>query len=166
MSKCPFCVVPCFQDWCEYKESKLKVKIRKNHPNAVIPQYSRVGDAGLDMTAISKTETALYVEFDTCLSIQLPEGHVGLLFPRSSISNYTLSLANSVGVVDSNFTGSIRFRFKKTSTNAYEKIYDVGDRIGQLVILPIPTIEFEEVEDVSETERGEGAFGSSDLLCK
>ena len=166
MSRCPFCSVPCLRDWCDYTKDDMKVKIKKLHPNAVIPQYSRIGDAGLDMVAVSKSETALYVEYDTYVAIKVPEGHVGLLFPRSSISNYTLSLANSVGVVDSNYSGSIRFRFKKTSTNAYEKVYDAGDRVGQLVIIPIPTIEFEEVEDVSETERGEGAFGSSDLLCK
>lgn len=139
----------------------MNVKIKKLHPSAKIPEYSRQGDCGLDMVAVSKTENDLYIEYDTYIAIQLPRNHVGLLFPRSSISNYTLCLANSVGVVDENYSGSIKFRFKKTSTSAYEKVYNIGDRIGQLVVLPYPTVEFQEVEDMSETERGEAAFGSS-----
>jgi dUTP pyrophosphatase len=154
--------VPCQQSWCEYtEENPLKVKIKKLHPSAVIPEYSRTGDAGLDLTSVDKTENAMYIEYDTYIAVEIPEGYVGLLYPRSSISKYHLLMANSVGVVDSNYRGSIKIRFKKTSTNAYETVYNIGDRVAQLIIMPYPTIEFQEVEDVSETERGEGAFGSS-----
>ena len=81
-----------------------------------------------------------------------------MIFPRSSISNTGLILSNSVGVVDSGYRGEIKFRFKwiKDTTD-----YNVGDRVGQLIILPYPSIETEEAEELSSTERGEGGFGSS-----
>ena len=98
-----------------------------------------------------------YVEYETEVAIGLPEGHMGLIFPRSSISKYQLTLANSVGVIDENFTGFITFRFRITGP----KIYKVGDRIGQLVIMPIPQIELDLVDSLDDTDRGTGAYGSS-----
>lgn len=82
----------------------MKVKIKKLHSNAVIPKYAKKGDAGLDLIAVDKVIDMEYnyIEFDTGLSIEIPEGYVGLLFPRSSISNTIHTLANSVGVIDSN----------------------------------------------------------------
>jgi dUTP pyrophosphatase len=140
----------------------MKVRIKKLHETAVIPKYSKEGDAGLDLTAIDvKTidnKDHGYIEYNTGLAIEIPEGHVGLIFPRSSISNTGLILANAVGVVDSNYRGPIKCRFKAIPGTI---IYSVGDRIAQLIILPIPNIEFEEVKDLPETERGEGGFGST-----
>jgi dUTP pyrophosphatase len=138
----------------------MKVKIKKLHPNAVIPVYAKPGDAGLDLTAISESwnENNSMVTYDTGLAVEIPEGHVGLLFPRSSVSKTTLNLANSVGVIDSGYRGSIMLKFRYLEEGA---VYDVGDRVGQLLILPYPAIEFEEVEELSSTERGEGGFGST-----
>lgn len=81
----------------------MKVKIKKLHPDAVIPVYAKAGDAGLDLTAISESwnEDDSMVTYDTGLAVEIPEGHVGLLFPRSSVSKTRLNLANSVGVIDS-----------------------------------------------------------------
>jgi dUTP pyrophosphatase len=98
------------------------------------------------------------VTYNTGLAIEIPEGHVGLLFPRSSISKTVLSLANSVGVIDSGYRGSIMFKFRYPEEGM---VYDVGDRVGQIIIMPYPTIEFEETEELSSTERGQGGFGST-----
>lgn len=139
----------------------MKVKVKKLNSNATIPKYAKSGDAGMDLVAVSKTETELYVEYDTGLSFEIPEGYVGLVFPRSSISKYHLSLANAVGVVDSGYRGSVTARFKKTLDKAWAKEYDVGDRICQLIVMPYPEVEFEEVQELTETERGAGGYGSS-----
>lgn len=139
----------------------MKVKIKKLHPDAVIPQYSKTGDAGLDLTAVSDAiYSGKYIAYDIGLAVEIPKGFVGLLFPRSSISVYDLVQANSVGVIDSGFRGAIQTRFKITQ---YEDTvrYKKGDRVAQLIILPHPSIEFEEVEELTVSERGEGGHGST-----
>ncbi len=144
----------------------MDVKIKKLVPEAIVPAYSRSGDAGMDMTATSVTETEMYVEYGTGLAMAIPVGYVGLIYPRSSLSNYDLILANHVGVVDSNYRGEVKFRFKKS----YEKVlkgvrdakyYSVGDRIGQIIIQEIPTVNFEVTDDLDETNRGANGYGSS-----
>lgn len=139
----------------------MNVKIKKTHPDAVIPKYAKSGDAGVDLVAVSVTENDMYVEYDTGLAFEIPEGYVGLLFPRSSISKYHLSLANAVGVLDSGFRGSVTARFKKTSKTPNETLYKVGDRVIQLIILPYPQVEFNVVDELSDSERGTGGYGSS-----
>jgi dUTP pyrophosphatase len=138
-----------------------KVKIKRLHKDAVIPSYSRQGDAGMDLVATSR----FYDDFDnvcygTGLAIEIPEGYVGLLFPRSSISKTDLTLRNSVGIIDSGYRGEIIFKFNNILMSSCEP-YNVKERIGQLIIMPYPTIEFEEVEELSTTERGAQGFGSS-----
>ena len=138
-----------------------KVKIKRLHKDSVIPKYSKPGDAGMDLVATSK----FYDDFDnvcygTGLAIEIPEGHVGLLFPRSSISKTDLTLRNSVGVIDSGYRGEITFKFNNILMSSCEP-YNVKERIGQLIIMPYPTIEFEEVEELSTTERGQGGWGST-----
>lgn len=139
----------------------MNVKIKKLVPEAVVPKYSRKGDAGLDLTATSMNDTDMYIEYGTGLAVAIPEGYVGYIFPRSSLSNYHLDLANAVGVIDSNYRGEIKFRFKKTEDHWSSKYYKVGDRVGQLIIMPIPEIEFEEAEELDETNRGANGYGSS-----
>lgn len=139
----------------------MKVNITSLNYPYTIPSYSKEGDAGLDLTATSKEENSLYIEYGTNLAIEIPEGYVGLLYPRSSISKYHLVLANSVGVIDSNYRGEIKVRFKKTIDNSYENIYNVGDRVAQLIIMPYPSIELIEVTELSDTTRGQSGFGSS-----
>lgn len=140
----------------------MNIKIKKLHENAVIPSYSKEGDCGLDLTAISVTTVDKvdygYIEYDTGLAIEIPEGYVGLVYPRSSISNTGLILANAVGVVDQNYRGSIKCRFKAIPNT---QIYSVGDRIAQLIIQPIPKIEFKVVDELTDTNRNDLGFGSS-----
>lgn len=140
----------------------MKVKIRKIYQQAIIPSYSKIGDAGMDLSAISIFVESNYIEYGTGLAIEIPDGYVGLIFPRSSISNKTLILSNSVGVIDSGYRGEIKFRFKRTNDSILESsTYQIGDRIGQLIIIPFPKIELEETNELSDTQRGTTGFGST-----
>jgi len=143
------------------KETMLRVAIKKLHKDAVVPKYAKPGDAGLDLTATSIiSNTTFEVTYGTGLALEIPTDHVGLIFPRSSVRNYELMLSNCVGVVDSGYRGEIQFTFNKT--NGLDSLkYKVGDRIGQLLILPYPQVTLIEETDLSETERGENGFGSS-----
>jgi len=143
----------------------MKVKFKKLSPKAVTPTYAKEGDAGLDVTCIGYQidKENNYIEYFTGLALELPKGYVGLIFPRSSVSKTDLRLANCVGVVDSGYRGEITFRYKfrKDAFFASLKRYQEGDRIGQLVILPYPQIELEEIEELAESERGSGGYGST-----
>lgn len=243
----------------------MKVKFKKIHPDAVLPKYAMEGDAGMDMIAISRNYDAKsgYIEYETGVAMEIPEGYVGLVFPRSSISKYNMVLANGVGIIDSGYRNGVSFRFKPVIKDAMWKnlgkkiytdlskwnniidvvsaetfedalldevkeqtphgeyggeehtsfykihdkyykatihniqwnrhdkqfyyidmydeanitfeeleekdlpslepqnIYNVGDKIGQLVIMPFPHIEPEWTDELSETQRGIGSYGST-----
>ena len=169
----------------------MKVKIKKLSPDAVLPSYMKEDDSGMDLVATSKIFDADgNVVYGTSLAMEIPKGYVGLIFPRSSNSKKDLLLANSVGVIDPGYRGEIILKFKPSGYFASEPdslaegtvteyfdficfgkediedtdnvaVYDIGDRIGQIIIIPRPTIEWEEVFDLSVTERGEGGFGST-----
>ena len=141
----------------------IQVKIKKLHPDSVIPQYAKPGDAGMDLTAVNitvnKSEDFMgTITVDSGLAVEIPEGYVGLIFPRSSIYKNNTVLSNSVGVIDSGYRGSINAVFL-----ADEDIfgYKIGDRFAQLMILPYPQVIFKEVEELSITERGNGGYGST-----
>ena len=156
----------------------MKVKIKKLHPDAVIPAYAKAGDAGMDLTAVSvRVDNVGNICYGTGLAFEIPDGYVGLIFPRSSNCNKDIVLTNCVGVVDSGYRGEVSFKFKPLPNHAVEfydkygdysiepsfnsKTYKVGERVGQIIIMPFPQIEFEEVEELSETERGTKGYGSS-----
>lgn len=144
----------------------MKVKIKKLHPDAVIPKYAKSGDAGLDLTATSMSLDDLNITYGTGLAIEIPQGYVGLLFPRSSISKRVLFQRNAVGVIDSGYRGEVTIKFgfyKKDHKTVFEadKVYQIGERIGQLILLPYPQIEFEEATELSSSDRGEGGYGST-----
>jgi len=136
----------------------MEVKFKKLNEKAVTPSYAKQGDAGLDIFCTDIVYTEDYIECKTGLAFEVPEGYVGLLFPRSSISKKHMSLCNSVGVLDSGYRGEVTFRFR-LNAGGYKK-YAAGEAIGQLVILPYPKIELVESE-LSDTERGSGGYGSS-----
>ena len=136
----------------------MQVKIKKLHPQAVIPSYSKAGDAGMDLTITSIiSDNKLDVSYGFGIAVEIPQGFVGLVFPRSSIRKTDLVLSNSVGVIDSGYRGELQATFKKTGLHKYE----VGDRGAQIIILPYPQIQFLEVDELSKTERGDGGFGST-----
>lgn len=141
----------------------MKIKIKKQNSNAAIPRYSKPGDAGLDLTAVEAHFTGLkQLTYDTGISIEIPEGYVGLVVPRSSIKNYSLSLSNSLGIIDSGYRGTIKVVFNIRDLKEHN-YYNIGERIAQLIILPYPSIQFEEVQELSSSERGTGGFGSSNI---
>ena len=140
------------------------VKFKQLNEDAVLPQYAKPGDAGKDLVATSKkfsTEKQCWI-YGTGLAVEIPEGFVGLLFPRSSVRNYCLILANCVGVIDSGYRGEIMCSFKPYSFGN-NKIYNVGDKIAQLIIVPVPMYESEWSQTLSDTERGTGGHGSTGI---
>ena len=139
----------------------MKVRIKKLNELAVIPTYAKDGDAGMDLVATKIiSNTTFDISYGIDLAMEIPKGFVGLVFPRSSIRKYELALTNSVGVIDSGYRGEIQATFKKT--NGLDSLsYKVGDRIAQIMIIPHPSIEFDEVDELSDTERGDGGFGST-----
>lgn len=140
----------------------MKVKFKKLHPDAITPSYSKAGDAGLDLTAVSINQNTQYIEYKTGIAFEIPENHVGLLFPRSSITKKGLMVKNSVGIIDSSFRGEVTVRFQDFGDPlSKETYYNIGDRVAQIVIIPIPTIELEEANKLSETDRGAGGYGST-----
>ena len=134
----------------------MKVKIKKLRKNVIIPTYAKPGDAGIDLTAVDRKVEGIWNTYYTGLAIEIPDGYVGLLFPRSSVYKTEQRLANSVGVIDSGYRGEIMMKFNRSISE-----YKIGDRIGQLIIMPYPQIEFEEVNHLSDTHRGGGGFGST-----
>ena len=142
------------------------VKIKRLDRDAIIPKYAKIGDAGLDLVATNiKENTTFQITYGLGIALEIPEGFVGLVFPRSSIRNTELTLSNSVGVVDSGYRGELQATFKKVygpnDVRIDQTDYKVGDRIAQIIIIPYPQITFVEVDELSITERGEGGFGST-----
>ena len=138
----------------------MKIRFKKLNENAVMPTKAHASDAGFDLTATSRMydNNNCYV-YGCGLAVEIPEGYVGLVFPRSSIANKDLLLSNSVGVIDSGYRGEIMAKFK--TVRPFPWMYKVGERFAQLIIMPIPDIEWEEAEELSDSERGTGGYGSS-----
>lgn len=154
----------------------MRIKVKKMHENAVIPKYATLGSAGMDLTAVSRTiDEYGNLVYGIGLAFEIPKGYVGLIFPRSSVSKHPLSMKNCVGVIDSDFRGEVTVKFGLFAQKFVEKsngrivgeffsgrhIYEVGDRVAQIIIIPYPEIEFEEAEELSETDRGSGGYGST-----
>ena len=145
----------------------MKLKVKKLSDKAVVPTYSDSGCAGLDLTATSEKivfdGTISYIEYGTSLAFEIPVGYFGLLVPRSSVSsNTSLLLANSCGILDESYRGEVKFRYKSIVPIGGKK-YKVGDRIGQLIVLPYPKIDVQFVDDLTSTERSDKGFGSTGL---
>lgn len=145
----------------------VHVRFKKLHPDAKAPYQATPGSAGFDLTAVSRLrinrkgkidDRGSRLRYGTGLAVEIPAGHVGLVFPRSSVYKTGLLLTNCVGVIDSDYRGEITAVF---STGSTCQIYNVGDRICQLVIMPIPAVKFEQAEELTETERGAGGYGST-----
>lgn len=147
----------------------MDVKVKKLVENAVIPHYAHSTDAGLDLVATSfEFDEYGNLVYHTGLAFEIPEGYVGLIFPRSSLSKYSLRLTNCVGVIDSGYRGEVLFKFEKEIREYIDTLgfkekdtYFVGDKIGQMIIIPYPQINLVESEELSDTDRGEGGFGST-----
>lgn len=171
----------------------MKVLFKKLVPEAKKPKFGKPGDAGADLVATEIIHNTVDNKLvcHTGIAIEIPEGMVGLIFPRSSIRNYDLSMSNSVGVIDSGYRGEIIVTFNINSEQLIyhkigvvidegdvtkqqdwldsfddeetfrHKLYNVGDRIAQLVIIPVPLAKYVEVDELSETQRGTDGHGST-----
>jgi dUTP pyrophosphatase len=142
------------------------VNIKKLSELAVMPRKAHPTDAGFDLTATSREfDSHGNVVYGTGLAFEIPEGYVGLLFPRSSIAKFDLQLTNSVGVIDSHYRGEVMAKFKMAQGFNDEisvpQLYEIGERMCQIIIIPIPDVELRFAEDLSETDRGEKGYGGS-----
>lgn len=148
-----------------YKPIKetITVKVKKLHPNAVLPKFGKPGDMGADLVAVDVKYDAEhdYWEYKFGLSFELPSGYGMFLYPRSSNSNVQQILTNSVGCLDQGFRGEVRARFRDIGKGWTGKRHAVGDRIIQAVILPIPVTQYVEVTELADSDRGDGSFGST-----
>lgn len=150
----------------EEQVNKFEIKVKRLHPNATIPKYAKDGDAGMDLVATEIiSNTTFDITYGTGIAMEIPKGYVGLVFPRSSIRKTDLFLTNCVGVIDSGYRGEIQATFKKVfgknDIRIDEVDYKIGDRIAQIMIIPYPSVTFVEVDELSQSERGEGGFGST-----
>jgi dUTP pyrophosphatase len=136
-----------------------QLKFKRITIGASLPNKQKTGDAGFDLTVTSRTISMHFVEYWFGVAVEIPEGYVGLLIPRSSITDTNLFMGNSIGVIDSNFRGELRARFKRDGGGG--KMPSVGDRIAQLVVVPLLTFEPVWEKTLSKTERDSLAFGSS-----
>lgn len=135
----------------------MKLKVKKLHTDAKLPHYANHGDAGMDIYAVTKEVKEKFIEYGAGLAFEIPNDHVMFIYPRSSLSNKDLIMANHVGVLDSGYRGELKLRFRKIG----DDVYEIGEKIGQIIVVPFPKIEFEEVDELSDTIRGEGGFGST-----
>lgn len=140
----------------------MQVKFELLNPAAKMPTKAHESDAGFDIYATAITDhyhsAGIYTEICTGLSLEIPNGYVGLIFPRSSITNTRHFLRNSVGVIDSGYRGEIKLRFSIDDTNT---CYRIGDKVGQIVFLRLPVVSLVESKKLSNSDRGTGGFGSS-----
>ena len=140
----------------------ISVRLKKLDPAAVIPTYGSAAAAGADLYALCDAPLTIpageTVLVHTGIAVEIPEGHVGLIFPRSSCYKNRMVLTNCVGVIDSDYRGEICAVFLGSFVDLQ---YKVGDRIAQMIILPIPAVEYQFAEELSTTERGTGGYGST-----
>lgn len=142
-------------------EMGLKVKVKRLCDGAVLPSRAHESDAGFDLVAVSVDEDRKrgIVTYGTGIAVEIPEGHVGLLFPRSSVYRHQLQLANGVGVIDAGYRGEVMLKYRIVQPHISR--YGIGDRVGQLVVLELPKVSIEEVGELDGSDRGDGGFGST-----
>ena len=141
------------------------MRIKKLHQKAIVPHYATVGSAGLDLTVISDEDTIVIPYNSTMLcrtglAFEIPKGYVGLIYIRSSVgSKLDLVLSNQVGVIDSDYRGEVMLPLRNLGRSA--RVINSGTRIAQMLITPINQVDIEVAEELSETKRGVGGFGST-----
>jgi dUTP pyrophosphatase len=141
------------------KKEVFNTKFVLNHPDAQAPTRAHDADAGNDLYAIEEStlEPGLHYKIKTGLQIQLPKGTVGLIKDRSSLGSKGIHVF--AGVIDEGFTNDISVILCNLSQKPY--IINKGDRIAQLLVMPVCNVKWEQASVLEETKRGNGAFGSS-----
>lgn len=138
----------------------MKVRFEKLHEDAKAPQRGSEYAAGWDLTATSFTHEKGIVSYGTSISIEIPKGYFGVLAARSSVYRTDLMLANGLGIIDSDYRGELIFKFRLLNKGDSPKLYSIGDRIGQLVILSHAAPEWVE-DNLTKSKRGIFGFGST-----
>lgn len=139
----------------------MQVKIKKLHPDALMPQYGSDGAACFDLHCVNGAYVVDEFTFNTGLAFEIPEGHAMLVFSRSGhgFKNDT-RLANCVGVIDHDYRGEVKVKLRCDS-NLSAMAVRTGDRIAQAMIVPYPKVEFDWADELTYTDRGVGGFGST-----
>ena len=142
----------------------MKVKVKKLDERAILPTYGSVGAAGADLYALADDEVTIAagetVLIGTGLALEIPEGYVGLVYARSGLATKRgLAPANKVGVIDSDYRGELKVALYNQSSEA--QTVAAGERIAQLVIAPYLTADYEEADELTDSKRGAGGFGST-----
>ena len=143
----------------------MDVKIKKIHPEAKVPVYGSAGAACFDLYAASiigtESETDRTVLYGTGLQFEVPEGHVMMIYSRSGHGfKHGITLANSTGVIDADYRGEVMVKLTKRDSSIHG-MPAVGERIAQAMIIPVEQVVFDEVDELSDTQRGAGGFGST-----
>lgn len=143
----------------------LSLKVKKLHPDAKAPSKAHADDAGLDLTAVSREWdriTHCWV-YDFGIAMEIPQGHAGFIFPRSSSCKTPVSLTNCVGVVDAGYRGSVKAYFREHLHAGFleANLPKAGERVAQMVIMPFPAVEVTVVDELSPSLRGTNGWGSS-----
>ena len=143
---------------------KVPVNIKKLKANAALPVYSSAAAAGADLRACLEEDVIIRPGktemISTGLAMEVPEGYAGLIYARSGLaSKRGLAPANKVGVIDSDYRGEIMVALHNHSGEP--QTVQPGERIAQMVVTPVLAVSFHEVEELEETERGGGGFGST-----
>lgn len=141
-----------------------QLKVKKLHEDAQLPEYATEGAACFDIRSVQDGVVPVNgsLALSTGLSFEIPEGHVILVYSRSGHGfKNDVSLSNAVGVIDSDYRGCLGVKLTNGGTKDF--IVEKGDRIAQGMIIKYDRISFVEVESLSETERGEGGFGSTGI---
>lgn len=139
---------------------KLKVKVLGGD----VPAYAHEGDAGLDMRAAESPQAPAHghATVGTGIACEVPSGCVGPVFPRSGLACKSgIALRNCVGAIDSGHRGEIKTTLANDTDEPFE--VEAGDRIAQMVVMPYCPCKVEQVEELSETERGDGGYGSTGI---
>ncbi len=156
----------------------MKVRIKRLNEKAVMPAKAHPTDAGFDLVATSRSiDEYGNIVYGTGLAFEIPEGYVGKIYPRSSICKKDLVLSNSTGIIDCHYRGEVTVKFRpiqmfdefsdklKNHGIVYGinncEIYAVGDRIGQIVIEKLEAVDLEEADQLTDTDRGTGGYGST-----
>ena len=146
----------------------MELKIKKLSDKAIMPIRAHNSDAGLDLTTTSITSEInecgqFILVYHSDIAVEIPDGYVGLLFPRSSIAKKSIQFTNAVGVIDSGYRGEIMAKVRNTSGDSIPAVYKVGEKFAQLVIVPyVSDITISEVSELQESDRGTSGYGSSD----
>jgi dUTP pyrophosphatase len=142
-----------------------ELRVMKLRDDAVLPSRAHSGDAGFDLSACEEITIGVgeRATVGTGLAIEIPDGHAGLVAPRSGLAlRHGLSMVNAPGVIDAGYRGEVRMILLNTDRE-HAFTVEPGMRIAQLVVVPIASVELVETREVTATDRGEGGFGSSGL---